>query len=270
MRFDPAREQSLARAAQLIAFAARRCASRRRLRDQHERQRLGEIESRGRLVEIDQARGADALDVAAVGHQVDVRFQQLALGVAQLQLHRACDLLQFAADAARVQSVHQSRELHRDRRAADARTAGVARQRRARERRRIEPGMAIEVPVLVHQQRVDELLRALRRAASTVGTADRSRASVAAAGPVRRRLQSTMECALPTARAARTERRSPPPSPDDERPAHGDRRHPRISRHRLTAATPPACPPPSVRRRCGRTSPRRKQAARRSCRRSSP
>ena len=58
-------------------------------------------------------------------HGDEVRLQQHALGVAHLQLHGARDLLQLAADAARVQAVHQARKLHRDRRTADARTARV-------------------------------------------------------------------------------------------------------------------------------------------------
>ncbi len=161
MRFDPSREQSLPRAAQLFAFTTRWCPPRGRLRNQYQRQGFGDIESRSGLVEVDLACGADALDVAAIGHQVDVGLQQLALGVAHLQLHCARDLLQLAADAARVQVVHQSRELHRDRRAADARTPGIARQRCSHERRWIESGVTIEVPVLVHQQRIDELRRHL-------------------------------------------------------------------------------------------------------------
>ncbi len=159
MLFDPPCEQSLARATQLLAFQSEGRATRRRLRDQYQREGFGEIEPRGRLVEVNETRGADALNVAAVRHQVEVRLQQVALRVAHLQLHRACDLLQLAADAACVQPVHQPRELHRYRRTADARTAGVTRHSSARQRGGIEAGMPIEVLILVHQQGVDEFLR---------------------------------------------------------------------------------------------------------------
>ena len=159
MLFDPACEQSLTGAAQLFALQSERCATRRRLRNQHQRERFCEVEPRGRLVEINEARGTDALDVAAVRHQVEMRLQQVALRVAHLQLHGACDLLQLAADAACVQPIHQSRELHRYRRTADARTAGVTRHRSAHQRGGIEASMSIEILVLVHQQRIDEVLR---------------------------------------------------------------------------------------------------------------
>src|SRR2546430_14675828 len=70
--------------------------SRRVLRQDRQGQRLGQREPARILAEIDEARRRGALDVAAVGHAVEVRLQDVPLGVTQLELECARDLHQLA------------------------------------------------------------------------------------------------------------------------------------------------------------------------------
>src|SRR5262249_27474991 len=77
-----------------------RPARRRALRDDRERQRLRQREPARWLAEIDEARGADALDVTAVGNEVEISLEDLAIRVPALDLERARDLLELAAKRA--------------------------------------------------------------------------------------------------------------------------------------------------------------------------
>ena len=94
------------------------------LRNHCQGQRLGQIERARRLAEIDQAGRAYAFDIAAVGCGVEIRLQQVALAVAQLQPKRGGRLRQLAAEAAAVDGVEAPRQLHGERRTPLAARAG--------------------------------------------------------------------------------------------------------------------------------------------------
>ena len=68
----------------------------RPLRNDGQRQRFADAQASGRLAEVDAARGADALDVAAERHEVQVRLEQLALRVARFEPECRRDLAGLA------------------------------------------------------------------------------------------------------------------------------------------------------------------------------
>src|SRR5206468_315940 len=80
----------------LTRCGARRPA-RRVLRQDRERHGFRQRQLARILAEVDEARRRGALEVAAVGDEVEIRLQDLSLGVAELELQRAPDLSQFAA-----------------------------------------------------------------------------------------------------------------------------------------------------------------------------
>src|SRR5437879_6335338 len=91
------------------SIAAALCTpSRRVLRQDRQGQRLGQREPARILAEIDEARRRGALDVAAVGHEVQVRLQDVPLGVTQLELERARDLHQLAPRCGGADAVEEA------------------------------------------------------------------------------------------------------------------------------------------------------------------
>ena len=71
-------------------------ASRWTLRNHGQGQRFAEGHAVGRFAEVDAARRTDPLDVASEGREIEVGFQQIALGISCLQPHRRGGLTQFA------------------------------------------------------------------------------------------------------------------------------------------------------------------------------
>src|SRR5271166_4968237 len=82
------------------------------LRDNGQRQRFAHGEPRGRFAEIDAARGAGSLDVAAEGNQIEIRFEQVALRISRLQPNRGADLSQLAHRGPGSQMEHEPGQLH--------------------------------------------------------------------------------------------------------------------------------------------------------------
>ncbi len=117
-----------------------------------EGERLGQRQAIRRLAEVDQAGRADALDVAAVGDQVQVGFEDLVLAVAGLQPQCREDLLQLAGDVAGVDVVQAARELHGQRRAAHAPAARKDRAERAAQGKRIDAGVKAEPAIFIEQR----------------------------------------------------------------------------------------------------------------------
>ena len=99
------------------------------------------------LAEIGERSGANAFEVAAIGRQRQVAFEDFALGQPPLDLDGAKDLPELLAEAAAFARLDQPGELHRQRRAArdDAAVAGELLLRPAAapaRRRRRDPGNA--------------------------------------------------------------------------------------------------------------------------------
>src|SRR5207247_5746170 len=91
-----------------------------------------------------------ALEVAAIGDEVEIRLQDLSLGVAELELHSATDLSQFAAGRGGADAVKDTGELHRDGRATLApRPHDIGLPRAADQRQRIDARMKPEMSVLL-------------------------------------------------------------------------------------------------------------------------
>jgi hypothetical protein len=140
----------------------RRAAAVRVLRDHRERQRLGQQQLIGALAEVDQARRLHALDVAAVGGEIEVGLEDVVFAVARFEPQRRCHLLQLAVHAAAVDAVKAACELHRQRRAATPRVATPRRPRAARQAERVHARVPAEAAVFVelhrfHEARVDAL-----------------------------------------------------------------------------------------------------------------
>ena len=134
--------------------------ARRVLRQDRQGQRLGQREPARILAEIDEARRRGALDVAAVGQEVQVRLQDVPLGVTQLELERARDLHQLAPRCGGADAVEKTGELHRDGRAALTPPArDVCPPPAAHQRERIHARVEPEHPVLLQQRGVDQQRR---------------------------------------------------------------------------------------------------------------
>ncbi len=108
------------------------------------------------LAEIGEARGANALDVAAEGGERKVKREDLVLGEAPLQLDGARRLPELGAERPLVARLDQPCHLHRDRRTA--RDDAAVAQRLAdgpHHRQRIDAMMRAEAPVLEGEQHLD-------------------------------------------------------------------------------------------------------------------
>ena len=103
---------------------------------------------------MDQRRRSNALDVAAVGDQVEIGLEDLVLAVAGFQPDGREDLFQLAGRAARVDVVEAPRELHGDGRAAQAPSARQDRAHGARQGKRVHTGMKAKPTILVDQRRL--------------------------------------------------------------------------------------------------------------------
>ncbi len=155
----PASLQPRACRTQRGRFVCLRRATLRRLRNQHQRHALGQCETRRGLAEVHATGRAHALHVATVGHTVQVRLEDLALGIAHLEPEGAQDLREFAEQRARAQSVVQPRKLHGEGGRPLRRTSTQHRARRTQQRERVDTRVTVKVTVLVQQQQVDEFRR---------------------------------------------------------------------------------------------------------------
>jgi len=77
----------------------------RALWDDRECQRFIQAHAIGRFAEIDAACRAYALDVAAEGRQVQIGFENVALGIAKLEPYGYRDLAEFARGVSRLQAI---------------------------------------------------------------------------------------------------------------------------------------------------------------------
>ena len=77
--------------------------------------RFGSPEFRRSFVEIQVGGRADTLDVMPVGSEVEIRFQELRLGVVAFQFQGDPHLVKLAVDRARPQAETQTRQLHGNR-----------------------------------------------------------------------------------------------------------------------------------------------------------
>src|SRR5580700_10345309 len=112
MDLAPALKHSRTRGRQSRALPVIEVALAGCLRNHCERHEFRQAEFSRLLAEMDQARRGGAFDVRAVGHQVEVGLENVALGIQKLEFERARNLPELAADAAGVQAIDQARELH--------------------------------------------------------------------------------------------------------------------------------------------------------------
>ena len=129
----------------------------RRLRQRHEQRRFGKRQVFRLLAEIDQRGRANALDIAAIGREIEIEREDLILGQNTLHLDRAHHLLELARQIARVTAFDEARHLHGQGRGAGAQAAaGHELHRGAHHRKRIDAVMRAEALVLVGKQHVEE------------------------------------------------------------------------------------------------------------------
>src|SRR5260370_19389263 len=109
MRPLPARIQHRPRSAEhrVWTIARARRAARRVLRQDGERQRLRYRQLAWILAEVDEARCRGALEVPAVGDEVEIRLEDRALGVAALELERPGDLDELAGGGGGVGAIDE-------------------------------------------------------------------------------------------------------------------------------------------------------------------
>ena len=130
----------------------------RRLRQCYQERRFAKRQPPRLFAEIGERRGADALDVAAIGRKIEIEREDLVLGQRTLDLDRAHHLAQFCHHAAaHFGRLQQPRHLHGQGRGAGAKlSAGCELQRRAQHRPRIDAVMDAETLVLIGEQHVEE------------------------------------------------------------------------------------------------------------------
>ena len=131
-----------------------------RLRQRDKQRRLGDGEPGRLLAEIGEARGADALDVAAIGREHQVEGEDLVLGEARLELLRHQDLAELSVGIAGRRAFDQAGNLHGERRAAgDDPAAGQHELPRGADQRvPIDAVVLGEAPVLVGDEQLEEAL----------------------------------------------------------------------------------------------------------------
>src|SRR5262249_57979367 len=93
-----------------------------------------------------------ALEVATEGRQVQISLEDLALGVAHLEPHRAGDLPELARHRTAVDPVESPRQLHRQGRPTLAALAERAARRTASQRDRVDAGVPEEPAILVEHE----------------------------------------------------------------------------------------------------------------------
>ena len=184
----PARVQHRARGTQRHARSCPRARrpTRRVLREHRERQGFRQRQLARILAEVDEACRRGALEVAAIRDEVEIRLQDLSLGVAELELHGATDLSQFAAGRGGADAVKDAGKLHRDGRATLApRPHDIGLPRAAHQRQGIDARMKPEVPVLLQHGRVHQQRRnAIERHPDAVLLVRRERQPQQTAAPV--------------------------------------------------------------------------------------
>ena len=131
------------------------------LRNDGQRQRLGQGEVMHTLMEIHKAGRARAFDVAAVRRVIQIGLEDRALAVARFEPERGGDLLEFAAHAAAVDAVDATRQLHGDGGTALAIAAEPGRESAAHQRKRIHTRMPVIPAVFVKQHRFGQRRRHL-------------------------------------------------------------------------------------------------------------
>ena len=81
---------------------------------------MREIEFLDGLVEIVPCRGRKALDVFSAWREIEVCFENILFGKAEIEVERAGYLSEFSGNRARAEAVLEAGELHRDGRRAHA------------------------------------------------------------------------------------------------------------------------------------------------------
>ncbi len=125
-----------------------------RLRQRDEQRRLCRRQPPRLLAKIGERRGANTLDVPAIGGERQVELEDLVLGKQFFQLQRHQHLMELAADVARVLLRQKPRHLHGDGGGAgdrpplaDELPCGTE------ERLHVDPVVLAEAPVLVGEER---------------------------------------------------------------------------------------------------------------------
>ena len=122
------------------------------LRDHGKGDGFAKIDLRWGFAEVDAAGRADSLDVAAEGRQIQIGFQDAALGVARLQPQSRGGLLQLTGGGSGIQVVYQPGQLHGEGGTALAALAQPGAARGADQRDGIDAGMPVEPSVFLEPE----------------------------------------------------------------------------------------------------------------------
>ena len=126
-----------------------RTAPARVLRDEHEgkafiRRELGSV-----FAEIDQGRGPEAFNIAAIRGQIEVGFQNSGFAVMTFEPESEPDLPEFILQAAGFETERKTGHLHGDGGAAHNSAAGEHSQAGPEKGQHVDAGMVPKIPVLV-------------------------------------------------------------------------------------------------------------------------
>ncbi len=121
-----------------------------RLRQRHQQGRLGKRERFWLLAEIGEARGAHPFEIAAERGEGEIEVENLGLAEAPLQFDRAHRLPELGRERAFLARFEQARHLHGEGGSPRNDMAGLGKlDRSARQRQRIDAGMAVKTLVLI-------------------------------------------------------------------------------------------------------------------------
>ncbi len=150
--FDHAVEHAIARRAGGVGIAIYP-AGFRRLRQRHQQRCFGKRQSLRLFAKIGDRCGANALEIAAIRRQRQIKIENLVFCQLLLDLERAHHLPQLGVNRPLTPRLHQARQLHGDGGAAgDDVPTGDELKRGAAEGERIDPGMRVEPSILISQQ----------------------------------------------------------------------------------------------------------------------
>ena len=148
----PQRMQAPAGRVQLFLPAGKRAARGGMLRHERQRHDFRQAEGRRLLGKVYPGRRARSLDIAAVGGEIEVRLQDLPLGVMPLQNQRPPDLAQLARNTGAVDVPGHAGHLHGQGGSPHAAFPGQRTPCGPDQSRKADAGMRPEGPILIQQR----------------------------------------------------------------------------------------------------------------------
>jgi hypothetical protein len=127
------------------------------LRQRHEQSSFGKCQPPRLLAEIGERGGADALDIAAIGREIEIERKDIVFAQRPFDLDGAHDLAELGGKVAIAAGLQKPRHLHRQCRTAGLNASAADElQCRAHKRERIDAAMGAEALIFISKQHGEE------------------------------------------------------------------------------------------------------------------